>query len=193
MPKPRKNVLTTGEIARICNVAPRTVSKWFDSGQLRGYRIPGSRDRRVPVDQLIRFMRAHGIPYNGLVGEETRILIVDRDPDVIQLVVSALSNESDLAVRGASNLLEAGIVAASFKPGVVVLEVDLPGAPLRELVQTLRTHPDVQIERAIALTGPLRDADRRALLDQGFNDCLVKPFDVPALLQLVMRHAEQVS
>ena len=39
-----KEVFTTGEVARICNVAPRTVSKWFDTGQLRGYRIPGSKD-----------------------------------------------------------------------------------------------------------------------------------------------------
>src|SRR4051812_28109101 len=40
-----KDVLTTGEVAKICNVAPRTVSKWFDSGALHGYRIPGSKDR----------------------------------------------------------------------------------------------------------------------------------------------------
>ena len=35
-------VFTTGQVAKICKVAPRTVSKWFDSGRLRGYRIPGS-------------------------------------------------------------------------------------------------------------------------------------------------------
>src|SRR6478736_2719268 len=51
-----KDVLTTGEVAKICNVAPRTVSKWFDSGALHGYRIPGSKDRRIPLNQLIRFM-----------------------------------------------------------------------------------------------------------------------------------------
>ncbi len=50
-----KDVLTTGEVAKICNVASRTVSKWFDSGQLRGYRIPGSKDRRIPVANLVKF------------------------------------------------------------------------------------------------------------------------------------------
>src|ERR687886_569888 len=34
-----KKVFTTGQVAKICKVAPRTVSKWFDSGRLRGYRI----------------------------------------------------------------------------------------------------------------------------------------------------------
>ena len=45
-----KEVLTTGEVAKICNVAARTVSKWFDSGQIEGYRIPGSKDRRISED-----------------------------------------------------------------------------------------------------------------------------------------------
>ena len=63
-----KNVLTTGEVARICNVAPRTVSKWFDNGQLKGYRIPGSKDRRIPVSELIRFMKVHNMPTNTLPG-----------------------------------------------------------------------------------------------------------------------------
>ena len=62
-----KDVLTTGEVAKLCNVAPRTASKWFDSGQLRGYRIPGSKDRRIPLEHLIRFMKAHGIPLNGFL------------------------------------------------------------------------------------------------------------------------------
>ena len=62
-----RDVLTTGEVAKICNVASRTVSKWFDSGQLRGYRIPGSKDRRIPVSSLIRFMKSHNIPLDGLM------------------------------------------------------------------------------------------------------------------------------
>ena len=54
-------VFTTGQVAKICKVAPRTVSKWFDSGRLKGYRIPGSQDRRIPREYLIRFLKEHGI------------------------------------------------------------------------------------------------------------------------------------
>ena len=54
-----KKVFTTGQVAKICKVAPRTVSKWFDSGRLRGYRIPGSLDRRIPREQLVRFLKAN--------------------------------------------------------------------------------------------------------------------------------------
>ncbi len=69
-----KDVLTTGEVANNCNVASRTVSKWFDSGQIRGYRIPGSKDRRIPVNNLTRFMKSHGIPMDGLMSGSTRVL-----------------------------------------------------------------------------------------------------------------------
>ena len=61
-----KKVFTTGQVAKICKVAPRTVSKWFDSGRLKGYRIPGSQDRRIPREQLIRFLKEHGMPLGEL-------------------------------------------------------------------------------------------------------------------------------
>ena len=62
-----KKVFTTGQVAKICKVAPRTVSKWFDSGRLRGYRIPGSQDRRIPREHLLRFLKEK---YNGRVSFE---------------------------------------------------------------------------------------------------------------------------
>ena len=40
-----KKVFTTGQVAKICKVAPRTVSKWFDSGRLRGTDL-GDLDRK---------------------------------------------------------------------------------------------------------------------------------------------------
>ena len=62
-----KTIYTTSQVARICKVAPRTVSKWFDSGRLRGYRVPGSQDRRIPREHLIRFMEEHQMPLGDLV------------------------------------------------------------------------------------------------------------------------------
>lgn len=59
-----RQVFTTGQIARICFVAPRTVSKWFDTGRLKGYRIPGSNDRRVRRKELIEFLKENGMMPN---------------------------------------------------------------------------------------------------------------------------------
>lgn len=61
IPLPHR-VFTTGSVARICHVAPRTVSKWFDSGRLKGYRIPGSQDRRIPFGDLLEFLQDNAMP-----------------------------------------------------------------------------------------------------------------------------------
>lgn len=55
-------VLTITQVAKICRVAPRTASKWFDKGLLKGYRIPGSRDRRVLSDHLVTFIKENDMP-----------------------------------------------------------------------------------------------------------------------------------
>ena len=103
-----KDVLTTGEVAKICNVAPRTVSKWFDSGALHGYRIPGSKDRRIPLNQLIRFMKQHGMPLNGLMTGCTRVLIVDDEQDIVEVLEKILEDEAKYEVEVAKGGFAAG-------------------------------------------------------------------------------------
>ena len=61
MSKGRK-VLPTGDVAEACNVSGRTAVKWFDEGLLEGYKLPGSKDRRIPRGELVRFMKEYGIP-----------------------------------------------------------------------------------------------------------------------------------
>jgi len=63
---PNKKVFTIGEVAKHCKVASKTASKWFNSGQLKGYRIPGSQDRRVSREYLIAFLKTHGMPLGDL-------------------------------------------------------------------------------------------------------------------------------
>src|SRR3954470_5764380 len=102
-----KDVLTTGEVAKICNVAPRTVSKWFDSGSLRGYRIPGSKDRRIPVGELMKFMRAHGIPMDGISSGRTRVLVVDDESEITSVLHKVLTEQTNYEVRISSSAFEA--------------------------------------------------------------------------------------
>ena len=74
-----KSVYTTGEVARICSISQQTVIRCFDSGRLRGFRVPGSKFRRIPRDQLINFMKSNDIPLDKLGQSKKRILIID-DP-----------------------------------------------------------------------------------------------------------------
>ena len=80
-------IFTTGQIAKLLNVSPRTVGKWFDSGRLRGYRIPGSQDRRIPRDYLIKFMQEHGIPLGKLADDYVPPTPADEAPTSIEQMI----------------------------------------------------------------------------------------------------------
>ena len=109
-----KDVLTTGQVARICNVAPRTVTKWFDSGQLRGYRIPGSRDRRIPAAELARFMKSHNMPTDAVNAGKLRVLIIDENREDATILGTILAAKANYDVEIAHNGFDAGALRAAF-------------------------------------------------------------------------------
>jgi excisionase family DNA binding protein len=181
----QKTVLTTGQVARICNVAPRTVSKWFDSGQLRGYRIPGSKDRRIPVDQLVRFMKAHGIPTDGLDVGVVRVLLVDEDPELGAILSQALSTEGDFEVTTASSAFEAGVLAERLRPAVIVVDVSLSDVSPDRMCRTVRASDQLQEMKLIATSGALTEGHGQQLVQEGFAAFLPKPFDARQLRNLI--------
>jgi len=184
MPR-HKDVFTTGEVAAICKVAPRTVSKWFDSGKLRGYRIPGSKDRRIPAQQLIRFMRAHGIPLDGLETGLTRVLIVEQDRGVADLLSQALARDAGYDVYIARSAFEAGLLVASAKPHLLLLDEGIPGFNGRDSIRELRALADLGAVHFVAVTATADDGRRAALLQQGYDAVLCRPLDVPTVVKTI--------
>lgn len=180
-----KDVLTTGEVAKICNVAPRTVSKWFDSGSLKGYRIPGSKDRRIPVRELLRFMRAHGIPTDGLDTGQTRVLIADDDAEVVEVLRRVLSEQTNYAVSVASNGFEAGLACEKIRPHVVLLDLHLGENDSRHVAQLIRSSDSLQMTKVIGMSGKLTDGQISSLRGQGFDGFLKKPFQVRQVVEAI--------
>jgi excisionase family DNA binding protein len=181
----QKDILTTGQVAKICNVAPRTVSKWFDSGQLRGYRIPGSKDRRIPRQQLLRFMKLHDIPMDKLETGQRCILIVDDDTDLTDVLHRHLEERSDDEVEIARSLFEAGAAIERFQPTVVLMDVDLWGFDAPTIRRFFASHPELSGTRLVAMGASLTAADCQTLLQQGFSETLPKPFTIQQLTDLI--------
>ncbi|MBL9031104.1 MAG: response regulator [Phycisphaerae bacterium] len=183
-----KEVLTTGEVAKICQVAPRTVSKWFDSGALKGYRIPGSKDRRIPVSELIRFMRAHGMPMDSINTGRTRVLIVDDEADVTTQLQKHLVEGTNYEVQVSSSAFQAGMACERFKPHVVLLDIHLGDASTgdaRAVAKLVRDNDNLQMTRIIAMSGKLTDGQAQGLRAQGFDGFLKKPFSVRQVVDAV--------
>lgn len=59
---PLKPAYTTGEAARICHLNQTTIIRLFDAGVLKGYYVPESRARRIPHDELVKFLVDHALP-----------------------------------------------------------------------------------------------------------------------------------
>lgn len=180
-----KDVLTTGEVAKICNVAPRTVSKWFDNGQLKGYRIPGSKDRRIPVPELIRFMKSHGIPLDGIAGGGTRVLIVDGDNAVTAALAEALAGSTDYSIQAANSAFEAGIECERFRPHVLLLDMHLEGGDSDRVSDFVRKSEQLQITKLIAMSSRMTDAQAQALTARGYEGFLRKPFQVRQVVETI--------
>ena len=180
-----KDVLTTGEVAKICSVAPRTVSKWFDSGALHGYRIPGSKDRRIPVNQLIRFMKQHGMPLNGLMTGATRVLIVDNEQDIVEVLEKILEDEAKYEVEVTKGGFAAGVMADKFRPHVILLDMHLKDVDAPEVCKLVKKSPDLQLTKVIAMSGKLTDNDAQGLTPLGFDGFLRKPFHVRQVIEAI--------
>ncbi|MHC4238238.1 MAG: helix-turn-helix domain-containing protein [Planctomycetota bacterium] len=180
-----KNVLTTGDVAKICNVAPRTVSKWFDTGQLKGYRIPGSKDRRIPVSELIRFMKVHNMPTAALAVGKTRVLIVDSDNHSAPPLADALQTSADYEVQTVTSNFETGMVAQKFAPHVLLVNLFAEGIDATEICRNIRDNDELQTIKIIALANHLSSSESTALLQKGFDSYVSDPSDVTEVVKKV--------
>lgn len=184
MPR-HKDILTTGEVAKICNVAPRTVSKWFDSGQLRGYRIPGSKDRRIPLNALVKFMKAHNIPLDGIQSGKTRVMIVDDESEIVEVLKKVLTEQANYEVITAHNGFSAGVECEKFRPHVLLLDMHLGDVNGQDVLKLVRGNSDLELTKVIAMSGKLTDGQAHQLLNGGFDGYLKKPFHVRQVIEAI--------
>ena len=178
-----KTVFTTGEAAKICKVSQQTIIRCFDSGQLKGFRVPGSRFRRIPRDQLFTFMKENGIPTEALESGKRKVLIVDDDEELVELMKDAFEHDGRFDLRTANNGFDAGMLVKEFRPDLVVLDVMLPDINGREVCVRVRSDKSLDEVRIICISGMIevdKVADLRAA---GANDFMQKPFAVDKLLE----------
>jgi len=182
---PSKPVLTTGEVASILKVAARTVSKWIDSGRLEGYRIPGSRDRRVRREALDAFIASHGL--NALAetapSAGTRVLVVDADTATAELLAGAIRSETGHAVDAARTAFEAGVALARAAHAGVVVDAAIGMAEVTGLTAWIRaTAPGTRL----VITGQaFTPQDESTLRRAGATTILRKPFTLRTVLQVL--------
>lgn len=180
-----KMIFTTGEAADLCKISQQTIIRCFDSGRLRGFRVPGSRFRRIPREELIRFMKENGIPTDLLEGGKRRILIVDDDEQILELFQDVLAQDERFEVKTAQTGYDAGLLTEQFRPDLMILDYMLPDVNGNVVCRTVRQNPAMAGMKIIIVSGVVKQEEIDELLRAGADDFVKKPFNIEKLLARV--------
>jgi len=180
-----KELFTTGDAADICNISQQTIIRCFDSGRLKGFRIPGSRFRRIPRESLIQFMKENKIPLDNLETGKKKILIVDDDMEIIELVKDVLIRDGRFDVQSASSGYDAGILTQQFNPDLILLDYMLPDVNGNIVCQTIKKNPNFANTKIIIVSGVINRSEIDNLLKAGAEDFIQKPFNISLLVDKI--------
>lgn len=182
-----KDVYTTGEVADICKVSQQTVIRCFDSGRLKGFRVPGSRFRRIPRDSLISFMKSNNIPLDQLESGRRRVLVVDDDDAIVDMFTELLERDGRFEYRTATTGYEAGIITEQFRPDVLLLDFKLPDINGTGVCRTVRANPALAHMKIIVVSGVADPDEIKELMSCGANEFIRKPFDITEVIDRIAK------
>ena len=120
------------------------------------------------------------------------MLLVDDDRDVVRSLVRlvrSLGHETHVAYSGE----EALQVAEQCQPQIILMDIGLPGLNGYDTAREMRARPWGESVTLIAVTGWVREDDRRRALESGFDQHLTKPVDADLLETVLNGAAEKAS
>lgn len=180
-----KDLFTTGEAAEVCKVSQQTIIRCFDSGRLEGFRIPGSKFRRIPRESLVKFMKLNRIPLDNLDSGKRKVLVVDDDAEIVDLIRDIFSRDGRFEVATASSGYDAGVMTHQFRPDVILLDYMLPDVNGNIVCQTIKQNPDFEDINIIIVSGVVKQDEIDQLLKSGAEAFVKKPFSIDELVDKV--------
>ncbi len=185
-----KTVFTTGEAAKVCKVSQQTIIRCFDNGQLKGFRVPGSKFRRIPREMLYKFMKDNGIPTDALEGSKRKVLLVDDEVEIIEMLSRALDDDGRFEYRVAANGFDAGMMVKEYRPDLIILDVMLPDINGKEVCLRVRQDASLEEVRIICISGMVEEEKIQELKLAGADEFVHKPFDVDVLIEKMCQQLE---
>jgi CheY-like chemotaxis protein len=179
----------TQRVARICQVSPTTVANWIDQGHLKGHKTPTGR-RRVVVDDLAAFLRAHGMPVppellGGPVSKPIVVLV--EDDERYRQALRTLINRSGIAIElveagtGVDGLLEIG----RSDPDLIVLDYGLPDLNAEQVVERLLDPERKLTAEVIIVTGGIQEEAQARLRTAGVREIVGKASGMGAVIEAI--------
>lgn len=184
-----EDVFTVFTASKHCNVSPKTIINWIDSGHIPAYRTVGGH-RRIKRADLETFMRRQGIPIpqEEVMEERKRILVVDDDPIIVETIVQALEEDQfNYEVISASDGFEAGLQVNHFKPHLLILDIMMPDIKGYDVCKKIKETPETSGTKIIVLSAYLDEEKFRKMKEYGADVCFSKPLPLPQLKEEVAK------
>jgi diguanylate cyclase len=126
------------------------------------------------------------LPEEDLTG--TRVLVVDDEPDALQLIEQILCDRGARVLSAGSATLALDLLGRETAD-LLLSDIGMPDMDGFELIRRVRSHPDPAVSRvkAIALTAFTRAEDQARALREGFDAFLPKPVEASTLVSQVFR------
>jgi DNA-binding response OmpR family regulator len=127
--------------------------------------------------------------------EQPRILVVDDEPDLLELIRYNLVG-AGFQVTTSADGLDALERTARGRFNLVVLDLMLPGLPGTEVCRSIRANPSTATLPVIMLTARSEDSDKITGLEIGADDYMTKPFnprELVARIKAIIRRAPTAS
>lgn len=176
---PQEKAYTTFQIAEICGVRPTTIIQWVKHKRIKAYITLGGH-RRVLESDLLRFLKDNHFPIpDKLTGAEKRIVIVEDEASVGQMLTKALRKAAPgVKVEWTQNGIEALLALGKSQPDLMVLDVVMPIVDGARVLSTLRSDPNTKGVKVIGMTGKKLSPDKLAYMRRYTDAFFIKPFDI---------------
>jgi excisionase family DNA binding protein len=176
--------LSTGEIAKLCDVNLRTVIRWIERGALKGFKLPGRGNNRVRVEDFLAFLVEHEIPIPAELQEDSRkVLVVDDEPAIARALQRVLRKHG-LVAEVAADGFQAGTKLMKDRPILVTLDLSMPGLSGYDVLSFVRETPEIASTKILVISALGGEALQKAI-DLGADAILNKPFDNHELVEVI--------
>ncbi len=186
------------EVANICGVVNQTAINWIKNGYLKAFTTPGGQ-YRVYAEDLVDFLQSRGMrmpeELERIVQEQRglrTVVIVDDDRDLNDLVAQYLKKQyPDHDIHQAFDGYKAGKLIAEQHPGLILLDIDLPGVNGHQLASDIKQDDSLGNPLVIAISGLDDPSEREQILEEGADSFLAKPLDLSKLVEMIESLASQ--
>ena len=138
-------------------------------------------------------MKENNIPTDALESGKRKILVVDDNQDLVDLLVNVLERDGRFETRTANNGFDAGMMVKEYRPDLIILDVMLPDINGKDVCVRVRNDRSLEAVKIVCVSGEVEADKIEELRRAGADEFVPKPFNTDSLVELICKLLEVES